>query len=437
MNFTNSFTSGIKSFSGENQNQYYILEHQQSSKYNKEGERQEIIIDKIEIGRAVKCQVRFDESFVTVSRQHAEIVKDNHKWKFLHLSETNPSFINGTEVSNEQFLDDNDEIQLAVAGPKLKFILPENSAVENIEFPKRLNLFWKQVLRPVKIPITMFLLIMALGIIGLSSGLFSKKTHKLIDKCKDDVYFLWTEELFLTDGYDYWEEVEMENGEPYSWSGTGFLMKDGRFVTARHCVQPWRFTTDKSVLKSAAQCDRNENLTLTATIYAENRVGDIFVFDSDDFIFSDVYDVRGCFGRDENGSQICAKSIIHAEDSRANSSDWAYVQTNSCGSLKADFNLSKKLKSGMELYVLGFPADLGLSVMHAGPEPIYHNCSVGLDGLNYTGCFLHTRGADFGNSGGPIFARKRNKLVVVGIVSAKSQSAEYNYGVPIAEIRNY
>jgi hypothetical protein len=56
--------------------QYYILEHKTESLYHHAGESQKIIVDQVELGRDSACQVRFDESFETVSRRHAAIVKE-------------------------------------------------------------------------------------------------------------------------------------------------------------------------------------------------------------------------------------------------------------------------------------------------------------------------------------------------------------------------
>ena len=129
---------------------YYILEHKVSSKYHRAGESQEIIVDNIELGRDSHCQVRFDESFKTVSRHHAAIVKDGDMWKLVQISKTNSTFLNGHPVKTEWYLQNGDEIQLSVNGPKLGFILPtgKKSTVGSIGLTRRLSLFRQQALRP-------------------------------------------------------------------------------------------------------------------------------------------------------------------------------------------------------------------------------------------------------------------------------------------------
>ena len=98
-----SLGSGMKSLFGGEGRRFYTLEHKVSSKYHKAGEAQRIIVDQIEIGRSSTCQVRFDDSFVTVSAKHAAIVRDGDNWKLIHLSKTNPTYLNGHRVEKEWY----------------------------------------------------------------------------------------------------------------------------------------------------------------------------------------------------------------------------------------------------------------------------------------------------------------------------------------------
>lgn len=129
---------------------YYILEHKTNSKYHQAGESQKIIVDQVEMGRDSSCQVRFDESFETVSRKHAAIVRDGSNWKLVPLSSTNATLVNGQPITGERVLNSGDEIRLSSQGPVLGFILPQGaqSLVKSIGLTERMNLFRKQALRP-------------------------------------------------------------------------------------------------------------------------------------------------------------------------------------------------------------------------------------------------------------------------------------------------
>lgn len=99
-----SVGAGVGSLFNGNGRRYYVLEHKAASKFHKAGEAQKIIIDEIEMGREASCQVRFDDTFSTVSRRHAAIVRDGDKWKLVQLSKTNSTFLNGKKIETEWYL---------------------------------------------------------------------------------------------------------------------------------------------------------------------------------------------------------------------------------------------------------------------------------------------------------------------------------------------
>ena len=170
--FANSIGSGISSVFGGSEKWYYIFEHKIGSKYHHAGELQEIIIDRVEIGRDPACQVRFDEVFETVSRRHAAVVRDGSRLKLMPLSQTNPTLLNGKKVLNEMFLHHGDEIQCAINGPKLVIKIPsgKNATTGSIRLNRRFYLFGKQALIPHKK--TFIVLICTILTILFVGGLF-------------------------------------------------------------------------------------------------------------------------------------------------------------------------------------------------------------------------------------------------------------------------
>jgi hypothetical protein len=150
---------------------YYILEHKTSSKYHSAGESQKIIIDQIEIGRDASCQVRYDESFDTVSRKHAAIVRDGNNWQLIHLSQSNPTLVNGRPIQGTYYLQSGDEIQLSVNGPRLGFIQPQGKQglTSSIKLTERMNLFRQQALRPYRRAIWALSALLLLVILGFGA----------------------------------------------------------------------------------------------------------------------------------------------------------------------------------------------------------------------------------------------------------------------------
>lgn len=150
---------------------YYILEHKATSKYHQAGEVQKIIVDQIELGRDAACQVRFDETFETVSRRHAAIQREGDGWKLIHLSNSNPTLVNGRPINGSYYLQTGDEIQLSSNGPRLGFIVPQGkqALTSSIGMTERLNLFRKQALRPYKRAITAMAVVLVLVVVGLGA----------------------------------------------------------------------------------------------------------------------------------------------------------------------------------------------------------------------------------------------------------------------------
>jgi hypothetical protein len=486
--------AGMNSLFNASERKYYILEHRVASKYHRLGESQKIIIDRIEIGRAPNCQVRFDEFFTTVSRRHAAIVREGDNYKLIQLSQTNTTFLNGKRVNSEWYLQHGDEIQLSVNGPKLGFIIPQDdqNLVSNIKFTERLNLFGQQALEPYKWGLTGLGVLLFLVIIGslawnfrqyrewqddaalkaqqvaaafgkneelqgtIDSMIVAEKNRPepeiiippapiedLIEKCKDDIYYLSVDEVYVTNGEQRTRVMRAAAGadeetDPYRWSATGFLLNDGRLVTARRCIQQWRFSADRDILEQTVLADSDPEYRVVAVIKAVSRSGKRFTINSTDFAYNDKYDEKHPYGLSGEGSDVHIKSAVNAAaGGLAGSTDWAYAYTSRKGRLAMDRQLSASLRSGTELHVLGFPMSTEAGDAPAVVSPAYSRFNVGFDGLDRsTGCFLYTRGSGNRNSGAPVFVRKENELVVVGIVSGGSHDGdEYNYGIPVANMK--
>jgi hypothetical protein len=145
---------------------YYILEHKTTSLYHQAGESQKIIIDQIELGRDPSCQIRFDAE--TVSRKHAAIVRDGQNWQLIHLSQSNPTLVNGRPIQGQYYLQSGDEIQLSVNGPRMGFIIPQGkqALTSSIKLTERMNLFRQQALAPYKKAIWTLAILLLLTIVG-------------------------------------------------------------------------------------------------------------------------------------------------------------------------------------------------------------------------------------------------------------------------------
>lgn len=509
---------------------YYILEHKVSSRYHRAGESQEIIVDSIELGRDSRCQVRFDESFKTVSRRHAAIVREGDGWKLVQLSKTNTTLLNGHPVQTEWYLQNGDEIQLSVNGPKLGFIVPtgRKATVGSIGLTRRLSLFRQQALRPYKAAISALaaVLVVCAGVGGYiifrqhqqiqdNSKLLAEaraaneKNAKLIaeqnkiinnqggllDSLRNSIpaavtaptpppaaapatpaapaapaasggaaapaeggpgldFTAYHPHIYFIQA----QVVSKESDEIISeWSGTGFLLNDGKFVSARHVLTPFYSNTYRirdGNVELASQSARDSiiaYLEMWANIlYVKGQADIVFKCTSvsGSFTFTSSYDDNPVIS-DGSGDQIYTLQesyVIKIKNKNGETRvevpagsqiveggmgylDFAYVETNLNGGLEADRELSVNLKQGTQLSIVGYPNGWGQG------NPILSTALCAQNGLSEelgNTIMVSNNNTEGGNSGGPVFAQKDGRWVVVAIVSGRNnQKGRF---VPIAVI---
>lgn len=495
-----SIGAGMGSLFGGSGKSYYILEHKITSKYHKAGESQEIIVNQIELGRDPKCQVRFDESFNTVSRRHAAIVKDGDNWKLIQLSTTNPTFLNGRPVTKEWYLQNGDDIQLSVGGPKMGFIIPtgNKSTVGSIGLSRRLSLFRQQALKPYKTVITILCIFLVLAVGGLSTWLVKQRgeiivindnrirdsienakkiieldekhqeeiaalikdqkerdeqrkkdfdntiaglrrqiidnpggSGKLSDEahikvCEPYVYYVRSLKFSITLSGESPQDIEF-SGEyaDLAWTGTGFLLEDGRFVTARHVVEPWFFVYDGGELDEyMLELNKipSNGGKIVCYFIAVSSSGDRFYFTNEQVVCNRSNDI------------LAAHEGSYVKYTKLNDGDWACYHTNKTGGLKFDSNKSVNLERGSNLSILGFPLGIGGSNTPANVRPHLSVAMTSTSGLTEGTIMTTNTTFEHGNSGGPVFINQNNNMVVVGIVSAGAGRST-GFIVPISVVK--
>ncbi|MBQ8938916.1 MAG: FHA domain-containing protein [Paludibacteraceae bacterium] len=489
-----SVGAGLSSVFGGGGRTYYILEHKVSSKYHKAGEAQEIIVDQIELGRDPKCQVQFDESFKTVSRRHAAIVRDGENWKLIQLSQTNTTFLNGRPVQNEWYLQNGDEIQLSINGPKLGFIIPSGnkSKTGSIGLSRRLSLFRQQALKPYKTAMAVMaaVIVLLLGG-GITYGVIDHKndverakltqqqigeanaraekaiaeanqrqsklendlakankqlqalkkqlqsvqappaavgdgsaphvsssatSNKTIAACEPSVYFIMIRKIVLS--YD----GEIKTFENIG-TGSGFLLNDGRFVTARHVVEPWMYPSgENDEFSIACNIIANNGGSAVCHIECYSPTGKHFNFTSQQAIVNRSSDKK---------LTVDGYNISIPENGAL---DWAYFKTNNSGGLVFNNALSTSLPLQAKLTVLGYPLGIGAN-SPSDVHPIYSEAVVAREGLEQGYILTTATTFEHGNSGGPVFATSTDgDLIVVGLVSGGAGRST-GMVVPIAAVQ--
>jgi len=95
------------------------------------GEIQEFPESVITIGRNPSNKVVFPADYTSISRKHAEIVRDGNQFRLVDHS-ANGTFINGKRAQ-EQYLRDGDVLMFADGGPKVSFLTQVKEGVAQVE----------------------------------------------------------------------------------------------------------------------------------------------------------------------------------------------------------------------------------------------------------------------------------------------------------------
>ena len=472
--FSNTVSAGLKSLGGKGKT-FYVLEFKNNSQMHKAKTTKEIIVDYIELGRSPKCQIRFGEDCRTVSGVHCAIMREGENYFVKHLSKANPTLINGHPIADKYYINSGDELTLSYGGPIVGFIVPKNNLTSSIPLTRRLSLFKEQAMRPYKKAIALLSIIMILMCSGFiyyniktSDKIYLldekyqqaktelEKEKTILDKLKaegkisDEKYnrqikILHDENIAVNNKFSvpnigilypsiYFIEVVQVTADIKGdgvmqiidsvggWSGTGFLLNDGKFITARHVIEGWNYPVSPNEywLNEIATSGRK----VVVKFKASSSSHDEFYFTSEQFSFDKTDDKKEVIMDSENNSHEITKPGFF--------SDWACGKYNKKGRLSYNSKLSLSLPAGTSLFTLGFPLGIGKKD-RVQMEPQYAAFNVASSASNGF-INISSDGTDHGNSGGPVFAKTNNGFTVVGIVSWGIKSN--GFVVPISRIIN-
>lgn len=470
----------LELITGRNVSNYTLL-FLDPTKHHKKGESKNIVVPYIVLGRNSSCHVQYGDEYPTVSRQHASIQSDDKGCTLIHNPQaTNPTYVDGKQINGYYNLETGDEIQLSQDGPRIRFIMDKTVKTSTMGFTRRMSMAIGQSLRPYKRALVIAGILL-LGVIGYSvwstvkvqelndnqeqletqlkeaderieaytdslenlglktkqneeqiestltklseaqekrAGFVAKLTtgggstgninaSKMLTALENNIYYIHVLEFRLGTEVDMFdEEVDYQQ-----WSGTGFLASDGRFYTARHVVQPWFYPDEAcGILARINNFVANGGKVFVKYI-AISPSGDSFMFTGDQVYTDQSEDTP-------DGPYECDDRKLNINVPHRRGTDYAFINLgNKSSNIVYDRELSTKLDRGETLYIHGYPGGLHLQDDYT-MDPVYSEAVVAQNGIKNGEIHVTSMSFAGGNSGGPVFAYRNNKLVVIGIATA-------------------
>ena len=233
--------------------------------------------------------------------------------------------------------------------------------------------------------------------------------------------------------------------------GTGFILSDGRFITADRVVEPWfyyketvlgRKNTHEWTFNDIQVC-ANAGLKVVANFTAYSPSGVSFKFSNTEmtqkanredyisFYTEEIVNLPIGYLR----TLVKEKSVKVYWHNTHPTSDWATLakkdQLSSVKGLDFDKDFSLAPKAGVEVAILGFPKNAGFTDSHTvKPQDLRNNINVA--NLNDENVIeLSSRRWKNGNDGAPVLYNKDGNWTVIGVLS-HTDTADRDLVIPIA-----
>lgn len=269
-----------------------------------------------------------------------------------------------------------------------------------------------------------------------------------IKDCYNSIYYIRMDDLSIFDK-DNKEVVKFTTD--YLIGGTGFLLENGRFITARRVVEPWLYYNQDKVLGKDkrgvqwtfwdVQAAESLGCKIIAnfTAYAPN--GNNFKFKNTDlrgdknFATNDSYYVVEKYRINRALYILYRTQVVNIKRfDKTTKADWmsmAKADQLSGNGLPYDNAASLSPVGNTEVTIIGFPLGTGMNNSES-IKPNERLNNVNVSGLNDVGVIeLSSRRYQEGNDGAPVLVNKDGKWTVIGILS-HTDSADRDVVVPIS-----
>ena len=269
-----------------------------------------------------------------------------------------------------------------------------------------------------------------------------------IEECNPAVYYIKMDNVAI---YDRSGKLVYQFDMSDFVGGTGFLLEDGRFVTARRVVEPWFYYWSTSIGEDNKgniwtlgdlQACVNAGLKVEGNFTAYSPAQTSFKFSTSEMTKSapklkkyiETYKVSRYLRR------IVDSSIgIYVYDTKSSAEDWATLgkrdQLNVVDGLKYSASASLSPKSGEDVIILGYPHSDGFSnSLTVNPEQRKNTInSPDLNDVNVIE--MATKRFYKGADGAPVLQNIDGVWTVIGILGHTDGASDRDFAAPIANIK--
>ena len=267
------------------------------------------------------------------------------------------------------------------------------------------------------------------------------------EDCNSAVYYVKIDNITVYDGSGkLFRQFDMSDFV----GGTGFMLEDGRFVTARRVIEPWFYYWSTSIgedkdgvkwtfgdLQWLVHCGWKVEGNFTA--YSPSQTS--FKFTSSEMTKSapKVKTVIETYKVSRYLRRLASSNVsIYVYDSKASADDWATLgkreQLNVVKGLKFSADASLTPESGEGVIILGYPHSDGFAnSLNVNPEQRRNTInSPDLNDVNVIE--LATKRFYKGADGAPVLQKINGVWTVIGILGHTDGVSDRDFAAPIANI---
>ncbi|MBK9221950.1 MAG: FHA domain-containing protein [Saprospiraceae bacterium] len=277
-----------------------------------------------------------------------------------------------------------------------------------------------------------------------------------LEELEKDIYYVYVERIEIINSKGELAEVKL-NAEWEFWGATGFMTKDGDFITARHVIEPWKYFNPElkelstsmfgpcSLIHLLSICEFN-NINFTVYYKALSKNGNSFTFTnkecnsdpSKDYISKTDEALDKCSKTLADLAKSIFKSNLKKyndfKSSKRGYTDWTAMRMHN---IKSNLEMSRDIIpiKGETLFTLGYPllSSIQENFDKSKLEPALGTMVVSQGGAKNNVTNVSNHSFTPGNSGGPVFVKRNGKYICVGLVSAASNGI--GFVVPCANVR--